>query len=379
MSFDLKLFGGKLERCRTNLQLELKEVSAKTGIDETRLHRLEKGEAEPTGDEVLIFSDLFKQNYNYFISNQQKSASEQVDILYRKFGKDFSKDDRLVIQEFIYLCECEDFALKELGVRSLRFDFRPEGTFFKSHGAKAASSLRARLGFKDDQIIPDPYSIFRLLSIHIFRRKLSNSNISGLFINHPIAGKCVLVNYEEDIYRQNFTLAHEVGHTIFDFQDLVNISFQRWTKDELKEVRANSFASNFLIPKTIFQKFSAGNWTDEQFLDVAKQLQVNPEPLAIAMKEATIITQDKFDVIKKLKIPIVDKIDPELKNLSPKYFEAKTTLLKKGLSSFYIKNAYECYSRNIISAGKLSEMLLCNESELTQLLSLFNLHLAYDN
>jgi Zn-dependent peptidase ImmA (M78 family) len=378
MSFDLKLFGGKLERCRVNLQLTPKEVSDKTGIEQNRLTQLEKGEIEPTGDEVLIFSDLYKQNYNFFISSQQKFASEQVDILYRKFGNDFSKEDRWAIQEFIFLCEMEDFIFKELGLRTIQFDFTPKGTYFKSHGADAAVSLRAKLGLKDDQVINDPYSIFRQLGIHIFRRKLSNSNISGLFINHPMAGKCVLINYEEDIYRQNFTLAHEVGHTIFDFRDTINISFQKWSKDELKEVRANSFASNFLIPKSLFQKYAATNWIDRQVLDVAKQLQVNPEPLIIAMKEAGVIDKDRYDAFRQLKIPTKDKVDPELKNLSPRYLETKKVLLEKGLSSFYVRNAYECYNRNIISAGRLSEILLSNESELIQLLSLFNLQLSYD-
>ena len=214
MAFDLKFFGIKLERCRTQLLLELKEVSDKTGIEETRLARLEKGELEPSGDEVLIFADLFKQNYNYFISSQQKTASEQVDILYRKHGNDFSKEDRWAIQEFIFLCEAEEFIFKKLDLRVIQFDFIAQGTFFKSHGAEAAEKLRVNLSLRDDKIILDPYSTFRQLGIHIFRRKLSNSNISGLFINHPTAGKCVLINYEEDIYRQNFTLVDITHHSI---------------------------------------------------------------------------------------------------------------------------------------------------------------------
>jgi Zn-dependent peptidase ImmA (M78 family) len=286
MAFDLKFFGVKLERCRTQLQLDLREVSTKTGIEENRLAKLEKGELEPTGDEVLIFADLYKQNYNYFISNQQKTAWEQVDILYRKFWNDFSKEDRWAIREFIFLCEAEEFIFKNLDLRTIVFDFIPQGTFFKSPGAEAAEKLRINLGLKDDKVIYDPYSIFRQLGIHIFRRKLSNSNISGLFINHPTAGKCVLINYEEDTYRQNFTLAHEIGHTIFDYQDVINISFEadKWSKKDLKEVRANSFASNFLIPKSLFKKYNAVHWTDKQIIDIAKQLQVNPEPVLIAMK-----------------------------------------------------------------------------------------------
>lgn len=234
MAFDLKFFGVKPERCRIQLQLDLREVSTKTGIEENRLAELEKGELEPTGDEVLIFADLYKQNYNYFISNQQKTASEQVDILYRKYGNDFSKEDRWAIREFIFLYEAEEFIFKNFDLRIIQFDFIPKGTFFKSHGVEAAEKLRINLGLKDDKVIFDPYSTFRQLGIHIFRRKLSNSNISGLFINHPTAGKCVLINYEEDIYRQNFTLAHEIGHTIFDYRDAINIHLK--LTNDLKKI-----------------------------------------------------------------------------------------------------------------------------------------------
>ncbi len=380
MGFDLKSFGGKLQRCRTQLQLRSDEVCGKTGIDEIRLAQLERGDAEPTGDEVLIFADLYKQNYEYFISSQQTAASEQVEILYRQNGDDFSREDRWAVQEFIFLCEAEQFFFQKLDFRPIRFDFTPEGSYFKSHGAQAAAKLRESLGLNNHNIMTDPYSTFRQLGIHIFRRQLSNSDISGFFINHPTAGKCVLVNYDEDIYRQNFTLAHEIGHTIFDFLDPVNISFesQRWSKSELKEVRANSFASNFLIPKAIFVKYDAGRWTDDHILAIAKQLQVNPGPVLISMKETNVISEETYKEKRQLKIPVYEKTDPELKNLSPKYLQAKITLLQKGLSTFYVRKAYECYESGFISAGRLAEVLLCSEAELREILDLFNMQLIYE-
>jgi Zn-dependent peptidase ImmA (M78 family) len=379
MAFDLKLFGNKLERCRTQLQLTTAEVSNRTGIEENRLLKLEKGELEPSGDEVLIFADLYKQNYKYFISNQQKSASEQVDILYRKFGNDFTTEDRWAIQEFIFLCESEHFIFKNIDQRIIEFNFIPKGAYFKGHGEEAARTLRSKLHLSDNDIVLDPYNTFRQLGLHIFRRKLSNSKISGLFINHPFAGKCVLINYDEDTYRQNFTLTHEVAHTIFDAHDEINISFENWSKDDLREIRANSFASNFLVPKTIFSKFNITTWTEDKIVEVAKKLQINPTVLLISMKDAGAISKDTAFSLNLLRIPKDQKIDPELRNLSQKYFEAKFTLLQKGLSTFYVRNAFECYNRGFISAGKLAEMLLCNESELVQMLKFFNLQLSYDN
>jgi Zn-dependent peptidase ImmA (M78 family) len=66
-----------------------------------------------------------------------------------------------------------------------------------------------------DHAVPlDVYADFRSIGIHVFRRKLGNSKISGLFIMHPVAGKCALVNSNEDVYRQRFSAAHETIHRL---------------------------------------------------------------------------------------------------------------------------------------------------------------------
>lgn len=378
MAFDLKTFGNKLQRSRKQLQLEIQDVAQKTGIIEKKIVELENGNIEPTGDEVLIFADFYKQSYNYFISNQQKSSSEQIDILYRQFGNDFSKEDRWAIQEFIYLCECEQQVFNLIGFEKAQFNYEPQGTFYKAHGEQGAIELRKALMLNDDSLILNPYLTFRRLGIHIFRRKLNNSNISGLFINHPWAGKCILVNYSEDIFRQNFTLAHEVGHSIFDYRENINISFELESARELKEVRANTFASNFLITKAIFRKFNASNWNEKHLISVAQQLQVNIEPLLIAIKNSG-IDLPNYKSLKTIKIPKASKIDPELRGLSETRFETKKTLLEKGLSEFYVTNLYTAYERGLVSAGKLADCLLCNEKELRDTLEMFKLKLSYGN
>jgi len=379
MSFDLNLFGNKLLRCRDQLQLSQTEVANRIGIDLSHFKLLEEGKVTPTGDEVLILADFFKQDYQFFITNDIKSAIEQVQILYRKHGSEFSKQDRWVIQEFLYLCECEQQAFDLTDFEISTFDFKPQGNHFKSHGTQAATKLRQKLGLRTDSLIIDVYGLFRKLGIHIFRRKLQNSSISGLFINHPKAGKCVLVNYDEDIYRQNFTVAHEIGHAIFDFKDDINISFNNWDKSDLREIRANTFASCFLIPKEEIAKRSNIQWTAQIIISLAKQLKVNIQPLIISIKQENLINQASYDKLKTLKVPTNDKIDPELQGLSEKRYQVKSSLLEKGLSQFYINLCYKAYSDGLISAQRLAEMFLVDESGLIDLLLQFNLSLSYEN
>jgi hypothetical protein len=86
---------------------------------------------------------------------------------------------------------------------------------------------------------------FRSIGIHVFRRRFDNSSISGVYVKHPVAGSCVLVNYSEDIYRQRFTAAHQAAHAISDQDEEVIVSFVLANND-LREVRANTFAPSFL-------------------------------------------------------------------------------------------------------------------------------------
>ncbi len=380
MSFDLKSLGIKLKRCREQLQLTLKEVEEGTGILMSIVDSYEKGIVEPSGDEILIFSDFYKQDYLFFISNQKLSASEEIDILYRKHGGSFSKEDRWTIQEFLFLCEGEQFLWDELGFIPKTFSFTSSGTFFKGHGEQGAKSLRQHLGYRPNTIIQDIYYDLRNIGVHIFRRRLSNSNISGLFIKHPTAGKCILVNYDEDIFRQNFTLAHELGHSIFDSNDKINISFLNDGKDNnLIEIRANTFASNFLISKEAIRDLNISHWNEDVILRLANQFKTNILPLLISLKEGKFIGQSQYDSYSKLKIPITDKLDSELNFSFGKLKEAKSKLLEKGLSTFYVNKCFECYVKGFISERRFAELLLTNEFELPFILEMFSLKLNHGN
>jgi len=385
MALDLNLLGGKLLSFRNQLQLSLAELSSNTGIPEARLQSIEQGKIEPTGDEILIVSDYYKCDYRFFVSNERIPTFDRIETLYRKHGEAFSKEDRWSIQEFLFLCESEEFCFKELGKQPRdTFNFKPTGTYFKGHGKNAAENFRKWLGYKVTQSTrEDIYEDFRSTGVHVFRRRLVNSNISGLFINHPIAGKCVLVNFVEDLYRQRFTAAHEFGHSVLDAQENEFIvSFTKWEKNDLVEIRANSFASHYLIPSSVIQNrlsIESAQWTRELIIQVASKLSVNTMTLLIRLKDEGIISVFEFDALQKSKIPVSEKTDPEVSgDFTKRIASSRKELLEKGLSAHYVKLCHEAYEKGKISAGRLSEMLLTSETGLPTLLDLFRLKLVHD-
>jgi Zn-dependent peptidase ImmA (M78 family)/transcriptional regulator with XRE-family HTH domain len=379
MTFGLSLFSSKLKKYREQLKTSLDEVSDGTGISTQALATLENAERRPTGDEVLILADYYQCDYQFFISNEKLAPFEQTETLYRRHGNESSKEDRWTIQEFLFLCECEEFLLNTLPNRDYKpFRFSKVGNYFKGHGAQAATGLREHFGYSSIQVSSDIYDDFRRLGFHIFRSQLGNSNISGLYIKHPTAGKCILVNYSEDVYRQRFTAAHESAHAILDEEEDFIVSFV-WDKSNLVETRANTFASRYLMPPDFLRNIpDSSNWNTDKAIHWANRLKVSTEALAIALKNTNLISQSTEIEIKAVKVPSDRKIDPELPaSLSPASRLRREQSLKRGLSTFYVNLCLDAYEQDFISAGRLAEMLLVSERELNEMADPYGRALMY--
>lgn len=373
MAIDLRTLGSKLAKYRGQLKESVVEVASSTGIDAARLVAIEAGQAEPTGDEVLILADHYRCDFKFFISNEQVAPFEQTETLYRAHGNEFTKEDRRAVQDFLYLCETEDFLMRELGRPPKSFSFAPTGTFFKGQGEAAAARLRTALGHSDRVVPRDVYAEFRSLGVHVFRRKLGNSNISGLFIMHPVAGKCALVNHSEDIYRQRFSAAHEIAHAIFDSAQGASVSFEGPSGSDMVELRANRFASCFLMPPAFLAQLpDPARWSDADAQRWANELRVSCVALAIALKEAKLIDTAAYNRIRNLRVPREAKVDPELpESLNATQRERKARLLESGLSDYYVGLCFEGFSASVISIGRLAEALLCSHGELAELAALY--------
>ena len=72
--------------------------------------------------------------------------------------------------------------------------------------------------------------------------------MSGLFLHHSLLGMAILVNANHVSARQRFSYAHEYAHALFDANRTITVSDSDNAGD-LVEVRANAFASAFLMPE----------------------------------------------------------------------------------------------------------------------------------
>lgn len=375
MAIDLEMFANKVNRYCDQLQVSLQDMADQTGISTERLNSLVTQKEQPTGDEILIIADFFKCDYKFFISNEKLAPFEQTEELFRSHGDVLSSEDRWNIQEFLFLCECQHFLLQETSqiLKPQKFMFKKSGTYYKGHGQKAAEQLRQFLNYPSNAVPINVFKDFRRLGINIFRRQLGQSAISGIYIYHPVAGDCVLINYSEDLFRQRFTAAHEAAHAILDDDRDFVVSFTKWDRKDLSEVRANTFASYFLMPPALLKKIPDSNsWDKNKIIFYSKRLMVNPEPLTYALKETDLITDAEVAEFKTLKVPQDEKFDPELPtDLSRLSRKRKENLLQRGLSDDYVSLCWSAYEIGQVTRGRLAEMLLTDETELDELCALY--------
>ena len=382
MPVDAQALGSKLRKYREQLQESVQDVSRSTGIASDRLAGIEGGSIRPTGDEILILADHWSCDFGVLLTNERSAPFEEAEILYRRHGEAFSKEDRRAVQEFLYLCETEAFLFRELERAAQHFTFTPTGSHYKSHGEQGALALRKFFNYEGDRpsVPRDIYGDFRAIGAHIFRRKLKNSNISGLFLSNPSAGPCLLVNYSEDVYRQRFSAAHEMAHAIFDTSEQVVVSFVNPDRrDRLKELRANRFASCYLMPPRMLKSLpDPSSWKEADALRWANDFRVSCDALGIALKEAGRADEAICRRIRAFRVPREAKMDPELGgDLSTTARDRKRGLLERGLSDFYARLCFEAHNGGLISSGKLAEAMLTDTVDLAEIAPLYGTFLRY--
>jgi Zn-dependent peptidase ImmA (M78 family) len=370
MSFDYRLLGKKLREARESLLIEPGRAANLLQISEDDYVLIESGESHLTGDQIVILAAFLRRDFRYFVTGDYPSAESQVQQLFRR-NQDLSQADRIAIQEFCRLCEYQAFLEDLLDMKHGPIPDYSQRSFghryYKRQGEEAAILERNRL-MLGRQPIPNVFALMSEQGVRVFRRRLQDRNISGLYLRHPVAGHCVLVNYLDDLYRQNFSAAHEYGHVLFDShveQQLSYLAQPNGEVDQELEWRANSFARNFLLPKERLEKDYDRAAIDKQgsgfVLEIARHFKVNFQVVVIQLSELGWIQDDlKTQLLadKNAVIKAQEKSDPEIPTeLSVGTRQRLLHAIQHGLSWDFLKLGGEAYRRELITYHKLLEML----------------------
>jgi Zn-dependent peptidase ImmA (M78 family)/transcriptional regulator with XRE-family HTH domain len=384
MAFDYAVLGKKLKDARESLSISPDSSASRLQLSLNEYLNIEEGKKEVTGDQLVLLTDLYKRDFRYFVTGDYPSAESQVQEMFRR-NAELSQNDRIAIQEFVRLCEYEDFLEREIFHRypSASLPNYQERAFghnnFKRQGAEAAFFERQRLPIGDEPI-DNIFELIRTQGIHVFKRQLEDQNISGLYINHPVAGHCILVNYLDDLYRQNFSAAHEYCHSLFDSSEGQEITYIKTSKtsnnNSKLEWRANSFAGNFLVPKQKIELEYSPATSYESWINLIRQIAgsfgVSSRVVMIRLSELKWIDENLQNELKndrRLVIRQNEKFDPEIPpSLSLGMRNRLTQVIRQGLSLHFIELGTRAYREGEITYNKLLEMLLLPLEDGCQLL-----------
>ncbi len=377
MPFTTQKFSQKLSNLRQSFGNSFKDVSNATGIPIQSLQGFESGGKTPSGDDILILSDFFKCEFAWLIEDDELNPDENIISMLRSESRRLATTDRHSIAEFLHLCKSQALLeeLLEIKPKTSGFRFTPRGNFYIGHGQECARSFREWHKLPTNAIIPDIFQWLRDAGFRLFRRALPNSKISGLFVRHPYAGYCILINFSEDIYRQRFSAAHEIGHALMDADIPFNVSDPLDdSSHKFREIRANSFASCFLMPNELLTKLGTSEqWRQpDKIEDVAHKLSVSVPALLSALKRSNLLDEQTRSSLRKLELRLPQKNEPELRgNLTNRQFERKQALLATGLHADYVSIAFEAHRRNLISLAKLADILLVDIRDVVELADIF--------
>ena len=149
----------------------------------------------------------------------------------------------------------------------------------------------------------DPYAPVDIFSLAL--EKIDNLTLQWLEMDQIVSGCClksdddclILINSGQSRGRQNFTLAHELYHLKFD-ESPESVVCKANSKDAT-ELKANKFASYFLMPKCALEDYYYRNqikeWTLKDMVKCEQLFQISHKAMLTRLNEEKYLSDEKFE------------------------------------------------------------------------------------
>ena len=232
--------GERVARARNAARLNQQELASKIGIDRTALTKVESGKRGIDALELARMATILGRPIEWFVSRPSKAAAGRRDVR-RKEVMDESPAD-IALEG---LARDVDL-LQELGVLATQKPFTPGKKAKSAKDAEAvARAFRKHAGVADGPVW-DLQRVAESVGLYAFSVDLGNDNLDGSYLASSVQGGVALINGGTPSGRRRFTMAHELGHHVF--QDPYS---SEWIVDlsaRSRERLINAFAIHFLLP-----------------------------------------------------------------------------------------------------------------------------------
>ena len=208
----------------------------------------------------------------------------------------------------------------------------------------------------------DNYAPIDIFSLSI--EKMHNLTLILLPLDEKVSGcsskvhddQLILINSQHSKGRQNFTLAHELYHLIYEDNEewLICGSVK---KNHFSEKEADNFASSLLMPSGALHEYMKKNhikkWTLVDIISCEQFFKISHIAMLCRLRVEKLITYDDFILYK-------DNVKKESMKLgfSSELYNPSSESKKYFSFGNYIRLTEKAYENGKISIGKKEELLL---------------------
>ena len=252
--------GRRIRQAREACGMTQDQVAEKLGVSRSVIVQIEQGKRPVSGLELQKLAYLFARDIREFLA-EEFAEDDVVHVLFRSHedvGDDAVKhtlrDCIALGHELTNLEELLGISRASVTVATYSLSTPRSRWEAIQVGEQVAREERRRLGLGSAPL-GDIVTILESQGIRTGTVSLPEV-VSGLMVSHPKVGLFVVINGNHAAVRQRFSWCHEYSHALLDKETKGLIS-KETDRDNLREVRANSFAANFLLPEEGVRQFVA--------------------------------------------------------------------------------------------------------------------------
>lgn len=349
---------------RKSLAITRNQASEKTKIAAKRLAQLEKGERQPTLEELKEFSKAYKRTIaTLLLSEPPKENPLPADrrTVNSKDLGNFHEKTIMAVRKARALAQSYVELRQEMDVEIPKLNFVAS---INEQPQSVAVKIRQLLNLdeiREIQNINDALEAYiqkvESLGIAVFQLSLTQDKLRGFSITDDVIPIIGIKRGGEAAHSKIFTLFHELGHILLnegalcDLSEKTNIEIEKW---------CNAFSAEVLIPtaellqmEKVIEQQQRGEktWAKKDLVTLATYFHVGPLALLRSLLEKQLTTSafynEKHQAWNKPQFGRAK--NPEGRNI------AKEAIKEKGRT--YISLAFSAYDQNRIDLKDLSDFL----------------------
>lgn len=252
--------GRRIRQAREACGMTQDETAEKLGVSRPIIVQIEQGKRLVSGLELQKLAYFFAKDIREFFADQFVE-DDVVHVLFRSHEdvgddgvKQALRDCIALGHELTNLEELLEISRASVTVAAYSYSIPKSRWEAIQAGEQVAREERRRLGLGSAPL-GDIVTVLESQGIRTGAVSLPEV-VSGLMVSHPKVGLFVVINGNHAAVRQRFSWSHEYSHVLLD-RDSIGLISKETDRDDLREVRANSFAANFLLPEEGVRQFVA--------------------------------------------------------------------------------------------------------------------------